>query len=53
MSLLWISIMKILGEGIEKDGLYALPYESVPNLMFVNKTLLQQMEIEAPDSDWS
>lgn len=40
-------------EGIEKDGLYALPYESVPNLMFVNKTLLQQMGIETPDSDWS
>ena len=38
---------------IEKDGLYALPYESVPNLMFVNKTLLQQMGIETPDSDWS
>ncbi len=40
-------------EGIEKDGLYALTYESVPNLMFVNKTLLQQMGIETLDSDWS
>jgi len=32
---------------------YALPYETVPTLMFVNKTLLKKEGIEVPDSDWS
>ncbi len=32
---------------------YALPYETVPTLMFVNKTLLQKEGIEVPDSDWT
>lgn len=32
---------------------YALPYETVPTLMFVNKTLLKREGIELPDSDWT
>lgn len=31
---------------------YALPYETVPTLMFVNKTLLSEAGIEVPDYDW-
>ena len=31
---------------------YALPYETVPTLMFVNKTLLEKEGIEMPDADW-
>ena len=32
---------------------YALPYESVPTLMFVNKTLLQKEGIPMPSGDWT
>lgn len=32
---------------------YALPYETVPTLMFVNKTLLEKEGIAVPDSDWT
>lgn len=32
---------------------YALPYEVVPNLMFVNKTLLRQEGLRVPDTDWT
>jgi multiple sugar transport system substrate-binding protein len=32
---------------------YALPYETVPTLMFVNKTLLQKEGISIPDSGWT
>lgn len=32
---------------------YALPYETVPTLMFVNKTLLTQEGIEMPEEDWT
>lgn len=32
---------------------YALPMESVPELMFVNKTLLAKETILMPDSDWT
>ena len=32
---------------------YALPYEAVPTLMFVNKTLLTREGIEIPDPDWT
>lgn len=42
-----------LMEGNLNDTFYALPYESVPNLMFVNKTLLEQEHIELPDNDWT
>lgn len=31
---------------------YALPYETVPTLMFVNKTLLSEAGISVPDYDW-
>lgn len=36
-------------EGVQ----YALPYETVPTLMFVNKTLLTKEGIEMPDQDWT
>lgn len=32
---------------------YALPYEAVPTLMFVNKTLLTREGIKMPDQDWT
>lgn len=32
---------------------YALPFECIPTLMFVNKTLLQQEGIEMPDYNWT
>ncbi len=32
---------------------YALPYETVPTLMFVNKTLLIQEGIDMPEEDWT
>ena len=32
---------------------YALPYESVPTIMFVNKTLLQQNGIPMPENNWT
>lgn len=32
---------------------YALPYETVPTLMFVNKSLLTKQGIEMPSSDWT
>ena len=32
---------------------YALPHESVPTIMFVNKTLLQTNGIPMPDNDWT
>ncbi len=35
------------------DSQYALPYETVPTLMFVNKTLLQKENIEVPDAQWT
>lgn len=39
--------------GQYKGTQYALPYETVPTLMFVNKTLLQKEGIKVPDSDWT
>ena len=35
------------------DLQYALPQESVPTIMFVNKTLLEEQEIPVPDNDWT
>lgn len=35
------------------DVQYSLPYETVPTLMFVNKTLLMGEGIEMPGHDWS
>lgn len=35
------------------DRQYALPYETVPTIMFVNKTLLEKEGIPVPDADWS
>lgn len=36
------------------DGVQlALPFESVPNMMFVNKTLLRENKIETPSEDWT
>ncbi len=36
-----------------RDAQYALPYESVPTLMFVNKTLLDQEGIAMPGEVWT
>jgi len=38
----------------QSDGKqYALPHESVPTIMFVNKTLLEESGIPMPDNDWT
>lgn len=42
-----------LMEGDLDEQIYALPYESVPSLMFVNKTLLEQEGIAMPDQNWT
>lgn len=36
-----------------EDHQYALPYESVPTFMFVNKTLLKKEHIKMPDNSWT
>ena len=42
-----------LSTGKYGDAQYALPYETVPTLMFVNQTLLTKEGIEIPDTDWN
>ncbi|WP_050637461.1 ABC transporter substrate-binding protein [Candidatus Stoquefichus sp. SB1] len=42
-----------LQAGIYQNNQYALPYESNPTLMFVNKTLLEKEGIEMPHNDWT
>lgn len=39
--------------GVYQKEQYALPYESNPTLMFVNKTLLEKEGIEIPKNDWT
>ena len=42
-----------LRSGQSKGIQYALPHESVPTIMFVNKTLLETNGIAMPDNDWT
>ncbi len=42
-----------LHSGVFSGSQYALPYESVPTMMFVNKTLLEENGIAMPDSNWT
>lgn len=42
-----------LNAGNIYDHQYALPYESSPTLMFVNKTLLEENGIAIPNVDWT
>jgi len=42
-----------LGSGQFEGRQYALPHESVPTIMFVNKTLLEERGIAIPDNDWT
>ncbi len=42
-----------LNSGKYQGVQYAMPYETVPTLMFVNKTLLAREGIEVPDNDWT
>ena len=42
-----------LSSGQTAGEQYALPYESVPTLMFVNKTLLKKEGISLPENDWT
>lgn len=39
--------------GQYKGRQYALPYETMPTLMFVNKSLLNHEGIQMPDNDWT
>lgn len=39
--------------GKVEDTQYALPFECVPNMMFVNKTLLKENGIDVPKEDWT
>lgn len=41
------------GTGQYGNVQYALPYETVPKLMFVNKTLLTKEQIDMPEQDWT
>lgn len=40
-------------ESGQEEIQYALPYEVVPTMLFVNKTLLQQEGIAIPSQDWT
>lgn len=42
-----------LRSGVFAGGQYALPHESVPTMMFVNKTLLEEKGIPMPDEGWT
>lgn len=42
-----------LEAGVYGGSQYALPYEVVPTLIFVNKTLLEKEGISIPDQDWT
>ena len=42
-----------LRSGQSEGKQYALPHESVPTIMFVNKTLLEDSGIPMPDNDWT
>ena len=42
-----------LRSGQSEGSQYALPHESVPTIMFVNKTLLEVSGIAMPDNDWT
>ena len=42
-----------LRSGQSEGKQYALPHESVPTILFVNKTLLQTNGIPMPDNDWT
>lgn len=42
-----------LESGADKGVQYALPLECVPQMMFINKTLLQSEGISIPDVDWT
>lgn len=42
-----------LAAGQYSNCQYALPYETVPTLMFVNKDLLRQEGIQMPDQSWT
>lgn len=40
-------------EGQSAGRQYALPYESAPTVMFVNRTLLESCGIAMPEADWT
>lgn len=42
-----------LQSGQYRQKQYVLPYESVPTMMYVNKTLLDQYGISVPENDWT
>lgn len=42
-----------LNTGRREGVQMALPYETVPTLMFVNRTLLNKYGIQVPDNDWT
>ena len=42
-----------LHSGQSRGRQYALPHESVPTIMFVNKTLLEENGIAMPGNDWT
>lgn len=41
-----------LDTGQYQSSQYALPYETVPTLMFVNKSLLEREGLEVPEAGW-
>ncbi len=49
----WAYYPPAIAYGQYQGESYALPFESVPTLMFVNKTLLRQEGITVPDNNWT
>jgi len=48
-----IFFQSALDAGTYNGVQYALPYQVMPKLMFVNKTLLQKEGFEVPESNWT
>ena len=48
-----VDLLGALQSGAENGVQYALPYECVPTLMCVNKTLLESEGITVPSGDWT
>lgn len=44
---------KAMNTGQYKGSQYAIPYEVIPTLMMINKTLLKREDIAIPDRNWN
>ena len=44
---------EIANSGVFSGHRYALPYEAMPTLMFVNRTLLEKLHVDIPGNDYT